>query len=70
MKPIKIVGIELSTPGDVATAGIAYAIGFGVDAFFFSHGVSSGATAGACAAGAIGAKYFIQGFLHKSTGKA
>lgn len=70
MKPIKFVGIELSTPGDIATAGIAYAIGFGVDAFFFSGGVSSGATAGACAAGAIGAKYSIQGFLHKSTGKA
>lgn len=65
MKPIKIVGIELSTPGDVATAGIAYAIGFGVDAFFFSHGVSSGAAAGACAAGAIGAKYTIQAFLNK-----
>ena len=65
MKPIKFAGIELSTPGDIATAGIAYAIGFGVDAFFFSGGVSSGATAGACAAGAIGAKYSIQGFLHK-----
>ena len=70
MKPIKFVGIELSTPGDIATAGIAYAIGFGVDAFFFSGGVSSGATAGACAAGAIGAKYSIQGFFHKKTGKA
>ena len=70
MKPIKFAGIELSTPGDIATAGIAYSIGFGVDAFFFTHGVSSGAAAGACAAGAIGAKYFIQGFLHKSTDKA
>ncbi|MCU7834994.1 MAG: hypothetical protein KZQ83_07020 [gamma proteobacterium symbiont of Taylorina sp.] len=65
MKPVKIVGIELSTPGDIATAGLAYAIGFGIDAFFFSHGVSSGAAAGACAAGAIGAKYTIQGFLQK-----
>ncbi len=69
MKPVKLAGIELSTPGDIATAGLAYAIGFGVDAFFFSGGVSSGATAGACAAGAIGAKYSIQGLLHKKTGK-
>ena len=69
MKPIKLVGIEMTTPGDIATAGLAYAIGFAVDAFFFSHGVSSGAAAGACAAGAIGAKYSIQGFLQKKKSK-
>lgn len=70
MKPIKLAGIELSTPGDVATAGMAYALGFGLDAFFFSGGVSSGATAGACAAGAIGLKYSIQGLLQKNKKKS
>lgn len=65
MSPIKFASIELSTPGDVATAGVAYALGFGIDAFFFSGGVSSGATAGACAAGAIGAKYSLQELFRK-----
>ncbi len=50
---------------DVATAGVAYALGFGLDAFFFSGGVSSGATGGACAAGAIGAKYSLQELFRK-----
>lgn len=65
MTPIRIGAVELATPGDVAVGGLAYAIGFGVDAFFFSHGVTSGATAGACAAGALGAKYSIVTLVEK-----
>lgn len=66
MKPINIGGIELATPGDVAVGGIAYATGFAVDAFFFSGGVTSGATGGACTAGALGVKYSIQALYKKN----
>lgn len=69
MKPIKFAGIELASSVDVAVAGISYAAGFGVDAFFFSGGVTSGATAGACAAGALGLKYSIQEFFNKRKNK-
>jgi hypothetical protein len=57
---IKLGGLELATPGDIVVGGGAYAIGFAVDAFFFSGGATSATTAGACAAGALSLKYAVQ----------
>lgn len=57
---LKIGDMELATPGDVLVGGLAYGITFAVDAFFFSGGATSAESAGAAAAGALGAKYAIQ----------
>jgi len=62
---IKLGGLELGTPGDIIVGGGAYAVGFAVDAFFFSGGATSATTAGACAAGALSVKYAIQGALSR-----
>ncbi len=65
MKPIKIGGIELATPADVAVGGTAYGTAFCLDAFFFSGGATSAASAGAAAAAALGVKYAITAMFKK-----
>lgn len=57
---VKIGNLEFATAGDLIVGGGAFALGFGVDAFFFSGGATSTEAGGACAAGALAAKYAVQ----------
>ena len=58
--PLKIGGMQLTTPGDIIVGGGAYAAGFAIDAFFFSGGATSAEAGAASAIGALSTKYAAQ----------
>lgn len=62
---------KLTTKGDIAAAGLGFALGFAVDIFLFPAGVPPGTTASVFMAGAVGLKNSAQAALEsRSTKKA
>lgn len=53
--------IPLATRGDVAAAGLGFAVGFAVDVFLFPLGNPPGTVAGVSAVACVGAKNLLQG---------
>lgn len=56
---MEIAGQNISTRGDVAAAGLGYAIGFAIDNYFFPGGLTGGIVAAITATGSVGLKNFF-----------
>jgi hypothetical protein len=59
---VEVSDLKPSTRGDIAAAGIGYALGFFVDNFYFPGGLTGGVVAAVSATGAVGLKNLFHAF--------
>lgn len=56
---MEVSDLKPSTRGDIAAAGIGYAVGFFIDNFYFPGGLTGGVVAAVSATGAVGVKNLL-----------
>lgn len=56
---MEVGGHSISTRGDIAAAGVGYAVGYAIDTYFFPGGLTGGIVAAVSATGSVGVKNFF-----------